>query len=112
MDTNGPESQSQPSNGSLFVNIRSIRGQKSPFGCFHHRPRPLQEQPLDRNLIAPCPDHHWKVSSILDPRLSNGEKELLDLAGKSLLLPKDEALHPDTEGLKWKSERLAGAALT
>jgi putative restriction endonuclease len=50
---------------------------------------------MDRNLIAPCPDHHWHVSKILDPRRSNGEKELVELSGKSLLLPQDEAFHPD-----------------
>ena len=61
---------------------------------------------MDRNLIAPCPDHHWHVSKILDPRRSNGEKELIELSGKSLLLPQDEAFHPDREGLKWRNEQL------
>jgi putative restriction endonuclease len=61
---------------------------------------------MDRNLIAPCPDHHWHVSKILDPRRSNGEKELLDLSGKSLLLPQDEAFHTDATGLQWRFERL------
>lgn len=36
----------------------------------------------------------------LQPRRSNGEKELAELAGKSLLLPKDPAFHPDQEGLR------------
>jgi|GEM_PF-3250360 len=45
-------------------------------------------------------------SSISIPGRSNGEKDLLELAGKSLLLPKDEASHPDVEGLKWRCERL------
>ncbi len=61
---------------------------------------------MDRNLIAPCPDHHWHVSKILDPRRSNGEKELLELSGKSLLLPQDQAFHPDSEGLKWRCDQL------
>jgi putative restriction endonuclease len=61
---------------------------------------------MDRNLIAPCPDHHWRVSKILDPRRSNGEKELIELSGKSLLLPQDEAFHPDAEGLRWRCEQL------
>ncbi|NQX00585.1 HNH endonuclease [bacterium] len=61
---------------------------------------------MDRNLIAPAPDHHWHVSRILDPRRSNGEKELNTLSGQSLLLPQDQAFHPDAEGLKWRSERL------
>ena len=61
---------------------------------------------MDREIIAPAPDHRWKVSAILDPRRSSGEKELLELAGKSLLLPNDEAFHPDAEGLRWRTERL------
>jgi putative restriction endonuclease len=61
---------------------------------------------MDRNLIAPAPDRHWHVSKILDPRRSNGEKELLDLCGKSLLLPQDEAFHPDADGLKWRCAQL------
>jgi putative restriction endonuclease len=62
---------------------------------------------MDRHLIAPAPDHHWHVSRILDPRRSNGEKELTELSGKSLLLPQDEAFHPDAEGLEWRSQRLS-----
>ena len=62
---------------------------------------------MDRNLIAPCPDHHWHVAKILDPRRSNGEKELIELSGKSLLLPKDPAFHPDAYGLEWRCERLS-----
>jgi hypothetical protein len=61
---------------------------------------------MDRNLIAPCPDHHWHVSKILDPRRSNGEKELIELSGQALLLPQDQAFHPGAEGLKWRCERL------
>ena len=61
---------------------------------------------MDRNLIAPCPDHHWHVAKILDPRRSTGEKELSELAGKSVLLPKDPAFHPDADGLKWRCQKL------
>jgi putative restriction endonuclease len=61
---------------------------------------------MDRNLIAPGPDHHWHVSRILDPRRSNGEKELVALSGQSLLLPQDEAFHPDADGLNWRCEKL------
>jgi putative restriction endonuclease len=61
---------------------------------------------MDRNLIAPCPDLHWHVSKVLDPRRSNGENELIELSGKSLLLPKDQAFHPDAEGLQWRRERM------
>jgi putative restriction endonuclease len=62
---------------------------------------------MDRDIIAPSPDLHWHVSKHLDPRRSNGEKELHDLAGKSLLLPKDPAFHPQEEGLAWRHERLS-----
>lgn len=62
---------------------------------------------MDRNLIAPCADHRWHVSRILDARRSNGERDLLDLAGKPLLLPRDEAFHPAEEFLKWRCERLS-----
>jgi putative restriction endonuclease len=62
---------------------------------------------MDRNLIAPGPDHQWRVSPVLDARRSTGEAELHGLAGKSLLLPKDRAFHPDEEGLTWRCRRLA-----
>ena len=61
---------------------------------------------MNRNLIAPCPDHHWLVFNILDPRRSNGEKELIKRLGKMLLVPQDEAFHPAAEGLKWRSDQL------
>ena len=61
---------------------------------------------MDRNLIAPATDHHWHVSKILDPRRSNGEKELIALSGQSLLLPLDEAFHPDDMGLRYQMGKL------
>jgi putative restriction endonuclease len=61
---------------------------------------------MDRNLIAPAPDHHWHVSKVLDPRRSNGEKELIAISGQALLLPQDQAFHPDADGLKWRCEKL------
>lgn len=62
---------------------------------------------MDRNLIAPSPEHKWHVSQIIDSRRSNGEKELLALSGQKLLLPQDEAFYPGAEGLKWRLERLS-----
>ncbi|MEY3896657.1 MAG: hypothetical protein RLZZ214_2177 [Verrucomicrobiota bacterium] len=61
---------------------------------------------MDRNLIAPSPDHYWHVSKVLDSRRSNGEKELIAISGQALLLPQDEAFHPDADGLKWRCEQL------
>ena len=62
---------------------------------------------MDRNIIAPGPDMHWHISRLIDSRRSNGEKELYELAGKSLLLPKDPAFHPDQNGLEWRKNRLS-----
>lgn len=62
---------------------------------------------MDRDIIAPGPDHQWHVSRRLDPRRSNGEKELHDLVGKSVLLPKDPAFHPEERGLQWRLGKLS-----
>lgn len=61
---------------------------------------------MDRDIIAPGPDFHWHVSRAIDPRRSNGEKEIHELEGKSLLLPKDAAFHPQGEGLEWRLKKL------
>jgi hypothetical protein len=37
--------------------------------------------------------------------------ELAELAGKSLLLPKDPAFHPHEEGLLWRVKQLVGVGL-
>ena len=42
---------------------------------------------MDRSLIAPGPDHRWHVSHLLDDRLE-GQRDLLDLKSRTLLLPK------------------------
>jgi len=62
---------------------------------------------MDRDIIAPGPDLHWHVSKLIAPRRSNGEKELAVIAGKSVLLPKDPAFHPEAEGLEWRLEKLS-----
>lgn len=61
---------------------------------------------MDRDIIAPGPDHYWHVSKVLDPRRSNGEKELIALSGQALLLPQDQAFHPDAVGLLWRCMRI------
>ena len=61
---------------------------------------------MDRQVIAPAPDHRWQVSSVVDARRSNGEMQLSELAGKTLLLPKDPAFLPDKEGLEWRVRNL------
>jgi len=61
---------------------------------------------MDRDILTPGPDHHWHVSRLIDPRRSTGEENLADLAGKSILLPKDPAFHPNPDGLEWRLSRL------
>ena len=61
---------------------------------------------MDRSLLAPSTTFIWKVASHLDPRRSPGEAEILRLAGKALLLPRDEAYHPNPEALRWREERV------
>ena len=40
------------------------------------------QRAIHRNLIDPCPDHHWHLSKIPDPRRSKSKKELIDLPGE------------------------------
>jgi putative restriction endonuclease len=61
---------------------------------------------MDRHLLAPSTERIWKVATTLDPRRSPGEAEILALAGKALLLPRDEAYHPDPAALRWREERV------
>jgi putative restriction endonuclease len=63
---------------------------------------------MDREILAPGPDLRWHVSKLVDGRRSNGELALAELAGKSLLLPKDPAFHPHEEGLLWRVKQLVG----
>lgn len=61
---------------------------------------------MDRNIIAPGPDYQWHISKVIDPPRSTGEREIAALDGKSLLMPKDEAFNPESNGLRWRYERL------
>ena len=61
---------------------------------------------MDAELIAPSPDHRWITSSSLDDR-QPGEKALLLLADRALILPKETAYHPLPEALEWRLSRLA-----
>lgn len=61
---------------------------------------------MDRHLIAPGPDMVWHVSNLLQPHRSNGEKELIDLAKRSILLPHETAFHPNPDALSWRRDRL------
>jgi putative restriction endonuclease len=60
---------------------------------------------MDSRLIAPGPDHHWHATSHLDDR-QPGERELLQLAGRRLILPKESAYHPHPDALEWRLNAL------
>lgn len=60
---------------------------------------------MDRNLIAPGPDYKWHVSTTLDKRFADN-KPLLDLAGQSLILPKDKRMWPREDALQWRRSNL------
>lgn len=55
---------------------------------------------------APRPSRKVLRTNVPTSR-SNGEKDLLELAGKSVLLPKDPAFHPDAEGLEWGFRKMS-----
>jgi len=58
-----------------------------------------RESPLESELED--------FAEILRTEDFNGEKELVALSGQSLLLPQDEAFHPDATGLQWRLEQLS-----
>lgn len=66
---------------------------------------------MDRNLIAPCPDPArtapgiWKVSNRLDDRIE-GQKDLLDLANRRVIEPRESVFYPAEESLRWREEHL------
>ena len=66
---------------------------------------------MDRNLIAPGPDYKWHVSTTLDKRFADN-KPLLDLAGQSLILPKDKRMWPREDALRWQVNRLVTAVVS
>jgi putative restriction endonuclease len=61
---------------------------------------------MDKHIIAPGPDLKWHVSKTLDDRLPDN-RPLLELEGKSLILPNEKAYSPKKESLEWRVMRLA-----
>jgi len=61
---------------------------------------------MDRHLIAPGPDMVWHVSNLLQPHRPTGEKELIELAERAILLPHEIAFHPNPDALSWRINRL------
>jgi hypothetical protein len=60
---------------------------------------------MDRNIITPGPALIRNVSNLIDTKRLKGAQDLLALSGEGLLLPQDDAFHPDANGLKWRRER-------
>jgi hypothetical protein len=65
---------------------------------------------MDRNLIAPCahakhPAGVWRVHSRLDNRIE-GEKDLMALADRPVIPPREEKFFPAFEGLEWRCQQL------
>ena len=63
---------------------------------------------MDRHLIAPTTGLAWRISACLDDRIE-GQKDLIDLDGRSVILPKQPRYQPKAESLQWREDRLAQA---
>lgn len=62
---------------------------------------------MDRDLLAPTTHGTWKVATHrLVAHRSPGEAELLTLAGRKVLVPRDQAYWPDPEALRWREMRV------
>jgi putative restriction endonuclease len=64
---------------------------------------------MDRNLIGPGRDRRWHIASCLDDRLE-GQRDLIDLNGRSILLPHDSRYYPKDDALLWRERQLAQAS--
>jgi putative restriction endonuclease len=66
---------------------------------------------MDRHLIAPVPDGKkragsWRVNKErLDDRIE-GQRDLVAIAGKSVIPPGEEKFYPALESLRWREEHL------
>ena len=69
---------------------------------------------MDRHLIAPVPDSKkaagiWQVNKDrLDDRIE-GQRDLVAIAGKSVIPPGEEKFYPALESLRWREEHLVAA---
>lgn len=60
---------------------------------------------MDRDLLAPGPDHKWHVSDELDKRI-DGQRVLVDLNNQKVLLPGKQKYYPKKDSLEWRIEKL------
>lgn len=63
---------------------------------------------MDRWLIAPTTRHDWLVSKVLDDRIE-GQRDLIDLRGRSILLPRESRHSPKPDALQWRENKLMSA---
>ena len=63
---------------------------------------------MDRHLIAPTTGLAWRISACLDDRIE-GQRDLIDLNGRSVILPKQPRYRPKAESLQWREQKLAPA---
>lgn len=63
---------------------------------------------MDRHLIAPTLSEInfiWQSSPLLDDRI-DGQRPLVQLQGKKLLLPRERKFYPSSKSIAWRAERL------
>ena len=59
---------------------------------------------MSSHLISPGPDLIWHVSGTLDKRLG-GDRNLLELKGEKILVPREKKYRPDENVLEWRLEK-------
>ncbi len=62
---------------------------------------------MDGSLIAPTPSFEWQASRLLDDRIE-GQRDLLSLRGRKVLVPQKRQFHPKAESLIWRQGQLLG----
>jgi putative restriction endonuclease len=62
---------------------------------------------MDRTLIAPSSQLTWRVSPVLDDRIE-GQRSLLDLHGRRVIVPAAGRFHPKADSLRWREGQLLG----
>ena len=60
---------------------------------------------MDRSLIAPGVDSKWHVSSVLDDRME-GQRDLIQLNGRTVLVPTESRFRPRKDSLHWRERHL------
>ena len=58
-----------------------------------------------RFLIAPGTDLLWHTAPVLDDRIE-GQRDLVTLRDRTVLLPANQRYHPKAESLNWRQTRL------